>query len=298
MTSSEAELCVRENSPKPSASPIKWYQAVLLWIIPWYVFIVVSLVFALPYHNHKESTWVLLLLATVFFVVLFNRSATDENTWRQYCWGLCVLALGLATGVGLFTYNQFLGNYWHSRDSHSYANVLPSEDAAGYADAGKLAFADEARLDTSRALGYKDADIFCVAPILDEVPLKEIQFWAVGVDCCERRGTFDCDDAWDPDARSGVVVVSPDRNWHDQYALAVRQAEQAFKLASAPEPVFVRWVVDPDRVTRNYFRFGVGILIVATVAHGVISGVFSHVLRTTVAKKGKKKGSGGRSPRG
>ena len=34
-------------------------------------------------------------------------------------------------------------------------------------------FAEEARLDVSRALGYKDVDVYCVAPVLDDAPLTE-----------------------------------------------------------------------------------------------------------------------------
>jgi len=47
-----------------------------------------------------------------------------------------LVALVAATVVGVFAYGEFLGKYWNARGSHSFANVLPSEDAAGYADAG------------------------------------------------------------------------------------------------------------------------------------------------------------------
>merc|ERR1719401_1948671 len=260
----------------------------MIIILPWYVFISVSLTFALAYHRHKLATWALLFFAAVALLVLVNW--LKDEKWQFYIVALCLVALVAATFLGVFTYLEFLGKYWNARGSHSYANVLPSEDAAGYADAGKLVFADEARLDVSRALGYKDVNVYCVAPVLDDSPLTEVQFWAVGVDCCDRRGSFDCDDAWDSDARSGVVV-SPLRHWHAQYALAVQQAEHAFELASTQQPVFVRWVVDPDKVTRNYFRFGMGVLIVATVAYGVVSCVFAHVLRVDSYRRAKKRSS-------
>lgn len=280
-----------DGSPRAgkSGKDINGCQEILIIIIPWYVFISVSLLFALAYHRHKEATWALLFFATVALLALIKWVDPDEK-WQFYTVAMCLVALVAATVVGVFAYGEFLGKYWNSRSSHSFANVLPSEDAAGYADAGKLVFAEEARLDVSRALGYKDVNVYCVAPVLDDAPLTEVQFWAVGVDCCEQRGSFDCDDAWDSDARSGVVV-SPLHGWHSQYALAVRQAEHAFELASAPEPVFVRWVVDPDKVTRNYFHFGVGVLVVAVVAHGVLSCVVAHLLRT--ARPPRRGGGGG-----
>lgn len=278
--------CVRDRASRTPAKEISTCHSLMLVFFPWFVFIAVSIAFAIPYHQYQNLVWALVVSAALIFVFLVNREMRDQyRPWRFYCAVLCLVALLLATFLGLFTYDQFLGNYWHSRDSHVYANVLPSEDAAGYADAGKLVFADEARVDVSRALGYKDVDVFCVAPIVDDAVMTEVQFWAVGVDCCERRGTFKCDDTWDPDARSGVVVSS-ERQWHAQYAMAVQQAAYAFEIASAPGPIFVRWVVDPDKLTVNYFRFGMGIIILATVLHGVISAIIAHILRSTTAKRG------------
>ena len=55
-----------------------------------------------------------------------------------------------------FAPGNFYSIYWLYHDSHAYANVLPSEPAAGYLDAGKLVFADEAHIDARRGMGFKD----------------------------------------------------------------------------------------------------------------------------------------------
>merc|ERR1719159_1832451 len=52
-------------------------------------------------------------------------------------------------------------------EAREYHNVLPSEPAAAHADAGKITFAEAARIDTTKAVGYKAASTYCVAPILD-----------------------------------------------------------------------------------------------------------------------------------
>ena len=54
---------------------------------------------------------------------------------------------------------NFYSIYWLYHDSHAYANVLPSEPAAGYLDAGKLVFAEEAHIDARRGMGFKDRDV-------------------------------------------------------------------------------------------------------------------------------------------
>lgn len=58
----------------------------------------------------------------------------------------------------LFCAGNFYSIYWLYHDSHAYANVLPSEPAAGYLDAGKIVFAEEAHVDAGRGMGFKDGN--------------------------------------------------------------------------------------------------------------------------------------------
>jgi len=175
----------------------------------------------------------------------------------------CGVAICLSSVIGILAYDGYISQYWAFSDSHIYTNVLPSEAAAGYADAGKLIFADEAQVDGRHALGYKSGHVYCVAPIRDESVGSSVQFWAAGVDCCGARGSFTCDDAWDARARSALVIRPED--WHPEYALAVKQAEAAFGLASSQNPAYVRWVLDPDAVQLNFWRVGTSIMLVAVL---------------------------------
>jgi len=181
----------------------------------------------------------------------------------------CGVAICLSTVTGLLAYEVYISQYWSCSDSHIYTNVLPSEAAAGYADAGKLVFADEAHVDVRHALGYKSGHVYCVAPIRDESMSSSVQFWAAGLDCCGARGSFMCDDAWDARARSALVIRSKD--WHPEYALAVKQAEAAFGISSVQNPAFVRWVLDPEAVELNYWRMGTSILLVAVLIDFIYS---------------------------
>ena len=87
----------------------------------------------------------------------------------------------------------------------SYLNVLPSESAAAHADAGKLLFSLDTKVDTSKTVGYRAKHVYCVAPIMDYATTV-IQYWAVGVDCCQGRGQFACGDV--VDVKVGMVFFT------------------------------------------------------------------------------------------
>lgn len=238
------------------------------------LFVVNCYFFALAFQRTPRMVLTVILTAFAVSCLQCSRSARQpEHLFRFYASAACAVAIFLSTPVGLLAYSSFFSEYWFCRGSHSYANVLPSESASGYVDAGMIVFADEARIDASRGVGYKDVHTFCVAPILDDADdVKRVQFWAAGIDCCGPRGTFACDDAWDKQAHAGIVVSPTRPDWQPQFALAVKQAEAAFGIASANEPVYVRWVVDPERVQLNFWRVGNGILLGASMVHLMLSG--------------------------
>jgi len=129
----------------------------------------------------------------------------------------------------------------------------------------------------------KSGDLWCAAPIVSSANQEFSGFWAVGTNCCDARGGFVCDDAWSAEARSGMVVESDSRfEGHDraQYLNAIRQAEVAFAIDSAEDPVLVRWVVDPEKVQNNLWWFGMGTFLAFAVAHLVFSCVLISFLRT------------------
>eukprot|EP00439_Symbiodinium_sp_Y106_P022459 s1649_g2.t1 len=81
------------------------------------------------------------------------------------------------------------------RRSMTYENVVPSENSAIVADAGRVSFATEAFLDQRRSVGFaaEDGHTYCVAPVASRVSrAAEVNFWAVGVDCCSLQGHFEC----------------------------------------------------------------------------------------------------------
>lgn len=236
----------------------------------WVVFSVVCLLFGLTYHNSQAEIWCLVCLGAVglSMMAITAQSAGDTKQLTFALWLLASLILGAA--VGLCAYDFCIAEYWHSQKLAARENVLPSEDANAYRDVGKIVFADEARVDASRSVGYMDSSTYCVAPVASDAPMDKVQFWAAGVDCCGSRGSFTCDDSWNPKAHGGVVInpgfntiIGPDV--HAQYLKAIKLAEVTYAVASAEEPILVRWVADPDKVELNIWTAGLGVVLGAII---------------------------------
>lgn len=229
----------------------------------WLLFGGTSVLFGLSYHSSRALLWLLLAIGSVAF------GGMAFQSWRLRrivpgiagMWFLFAMFLGAAVGYGV--YECCIQWYWRSRTLDARANVVPSESAAAYANVGEIVFADEATIDPSRAVGYKDKHTYCVAPILGDAPPEKVQFWAAGLDCCGSRGSFYCDDAWNPKAKSGLVIHKVIFGEMADYHKAVKMAEVTYEMASAEEPIFVKWVANPDQVELNIWRAGLGVLIAA-----------------------------------
>eukprot|EP00440_Ansanella_granifera_P075076 gb/GFBE01081476.1/.p1 GENE.gb/GFBE01081476.1/~~gb/GFBE01081476.1/.p1 ORF type:complete len:295 (+),score=50.75 gb/GFBE01081476.1/:1-885(+) len=261
---------------KQTALPSNFELASLV-VIPWGLCVTICYLFATAYHRSPLMVWTIVVAAFAVCAAQVRPEQHRQDSQSHSATVMsCLAGISGSSAFGFVAYAAFYSKYWASHDSHAYANVLPSEAAAGYADAGKLIFAEEARIDVSRAMGYKDGTVYCVAPILDDSDAGKIQFWAVGQDCCGPRGSFSCDDAWDQKAHAGMVL--PQRSRQPQYALAVKQAEAAYGVKSASEPVFVSWVVDPERVELNYWRLGNGVLVGVCIVFLVLMGTVAITL--------------------
>merc|ERR1719401_1668359 len=109
-------------------------------------------------------------------------------------------------------------------DLNTVENVSPAAvGGKAYMDASTLIFTKGTYVDKTRALGFKDSDTYCVAPItIGDVPFAVYDFWAVGVNCCNPFGG----DCWcgamgSPTANTGLRVM--DNSKRAFYRLAVQQ---------------------------------------------------------------------------
>merc|ERR1719160_747011 len=145
------------------------------------------------------------------------------------------------------------------RTSH---NVLPSQPPESHADAVSLTFADGTVIDDTKAVGLKMVEggphTYCVAPILDDTQAERVEYWAIGVDCCEGVLSFNCGDAANPLNTQGLVVpditnsgdilwssfekyLAPPLGRRDLFTQAIKMAEATHGVTSATTPMMLEW---------------------------------------------------------
>lgn len=290
---------------------------VMLITVPWLLVVTIAVLFAFVYHTLHHLVWIVIIFLALFSAGLYlaglsgptdahasahlvaARTSSDRNSpfeRREYYMPsvylvlgmLCCIAVFFSTILGYWSYHTYMAFYWSYKSSGEYTNLMPSEPAVAHADAGKLIFSDFTRIDTTRAAGYKDGTVYCAAPILDDTPISKVEYWAVGTNCCSQRADFNCDDSWNPKAKSGMVVLESNPwlpNNHGQYMNAVRLAESTFQILSAKEPIFVRWVAEPEVVQDDFYRSGIGFLLAEIFIYLLVSVIFGIMSLGAVQKK-------------
>lgn len=257
--------------------------------IPWLMFVTLSILFTFAYHHFYLLVWMLVLVWMCFafiFMVLRDRMG---GSYYLFLGILCLFAVVNASLCGGYNYWMHMFHYWSFDENRGYTNVLPSEPAEGHQDAGTIVFSNTARVDTTRAVGYKSGTTYCVAPIMDDTQLDRVEYWAAGTNCCNSRGDFTCDDTWNPRAKSGVVILdmipgdaqisTGDTSvglslWAPilpYYKKAAKQAEAHFAITSAKHAIFVRWVADTQVVQDEFWRAGTGFLLAVVLIYLLIS---------------------------
>ena len=136
-------------------------------ILPLVTYFTITLSYALVCHhwvgaNVKRFLFIV-CLASVGIVALavFLLSLSSRMHGRGYSFSGILTLVAVVAGniVGVYIYSQFFSQYWAYDMNPTYANVLPSEPAAAYADAGIIKFASSARIDTTKAVGYKSGKV-------------------------------------------------------------------------------------------------------------------------------------------
>jgi len=200
------------------------------------------------------------------------------QTWNltKYIFVFGVLGFAILAGgvVGTSVHLKQLVDYWPYYQKQHYTNVAPDEPAAAHSDASVLVFMEGARPDATRATSYKrNKVLYCAAPIdvedsEDATQTTNIQYWAIGQDCC--KNGFTCDDATNSKARSGLVknkmegadligqgiLSNDDMNYYDK---AVLMAVTKFDLTSPKERLYVHFVEDVEKARQAHWSQAWGV---------------------------------------
>mmetsp|Transcript_101834 Transcript_101834/g.296930 ORF Transcript_101834/g.296930 Transcript_101834/m.296930 type:complete len:464 (+) Transcript_101834:181-1572(+) len=236
----------------------------ILILAPWLVFMWVLLVWVLLRHYSTDTSAVLtalLAIAAAAMILLWMMGKRWGPVSLLVLGMLSLLAVCSGTVVGALGWHTYWRQYWWLQTGTRTEGNTAATSAAGLIDSAIIGFWDDGAkrtiqgtyVDNFRSAGYKDDHFYCVAPILSpetaDGTFARVNFWAVGIDCCQLTGSFYCDDSRKASAGYGVVMLDegfpcPDCHEH-KFRAAIQKAEALHGLVSVPNAVLVRWVQNP-----------------------------------------------------
>lgn len=269
-------------------------------LLPWAAFVVVLLA-GLFLRHWSRTAWACLLVAFLASQVL----AVARWLWRgrpasgvtRVTRAVMTFAMAIAgCAVAGTLWHHYMRQYWwmHTGVRYDSALTTASTPAEGRADAAWVRFAGPASgspagnlsvVDTSRAAGYRDGSIYCAAPVMSSASfgssVVRVNYWAVGIDCCQGSGSFTCDAARSSRGEYGVPLLSggmPCAGCNAaRFEQAVRKAEALFGVVSAPGALRIRWVAsaadaqrDLGRKVLTCFLFAAFVAFLATAIMAVV----------------------------
>lgn len=259
----------------------KWGFQILV-LAPWVLFSWVVLIWLIVKHS-----WESLVLFFVATQIILSLACTGVGYLGKGQFGypvfglgvLCLFATVAAMLVGIYGWNNYTEQYWWTTTGPSYNGLMPTDIAQAYSDAAVLRFTtdnstvDGVAVDHMRSAGYRDGGIFCVAPILNaaatQASLTRVQYWAIGIDCCDNVGNFYCDDSRMHTASYAVVMLNGGMPCvgcnADKFRAAVEKAENLFGFVTASGALHVRWMSDANTFSSSLYWKTFSVILISVV---------------------------------
>jgi len=258
--------------------------------LPWFTFSALFAAMSFSFHyQHPAAAWLLVLLGLIItaasgFIAYRYHSRERDPTWLIFSTLALLLAVMLAAIFGDMNFWYNMQPFYDIENLNTYPSVNPArEKGQQLMDAGRVYFADGTGLDMRRAMGFKNLDLYCVAPIVHgEEALASYDFWAVGINCCSGVSSdFRCGEFNNPHARSGLRLMRDDQR--PFFRLAVQQAEAAYNI-KATHPLFFYWMQDPVAEMNAYRDDGFKYYLLGIFTHFAFN-LFCVVVFTVLGSK-------------
>jgi hypothetical protein len=248
----------------------------LPWLIFCLVFWVVS--FSLHYKNPFVCYVIMFLALSAVLVIAYfafeairkkTKDKFHEPTWLFFLFITSFLAWLLGVIAGDINFYHYMEPYYDVTNLNTYDSVDPSRmRGQQLMDAGRVMFAPSSQLDLSRSMGFKNLELYCVAPIVggnDPRHMPTYDFWAVGMNCCSgNRADFHCGEFNQNQASAGLRLMRDDQRAF--YRLAVQQAEAAYNIR-ADHPLFFYWMHDPIEEVNAWMDEGIKNYMLGIMTH-------------------------------
>jgi len=235
-------------------SHTRWtpHKAIVLGAyMPTVFFVVLVTLFTYAYAFSPIAPWAIAVLSADIAIVRCWPPALGQKGRNRWDWSpmfICIFAVGAGVSLGLVNYSN-IEAWIHATYLNEYKEVTASTSPEAVADAGVLKFASGTSVDVASSAGYRAWPYtYCAAPIVgQDSPEDPVGFWAVGVNCCNSRGGFDCDSTPDKEARHGIRLDSHrldhiyGRNVKENFLRAVDMSAAANGLVAAKSPALVAW---------------------------------------------------------
>lgn len=280
----EAEPLLHEEKPKPpfmrwSRRRMNVLPILTSVILPWLLFTGVAAAIAFDLHYHHPAIMYVFVGAAALVIFIVGAAALRERSRKNaerepYWWMFLFISMSLAFTAacvaGAFIYRHYMLGYFESQNLSTYSDIYPNRVSGKQVmDAGSIVFVNGSFVDVKKSMGFKNVDIFCVAPIALAGNMSEsYDYWAVGKNCCGgNQADFHCGGFNDATARSGVrLMYDWDRPY---YRLAVQQAEATYKITAA-HPLFFEWTHDVAEKTDGWNEEGHELFLVLILSFFIL----------------------------
>jgi len=219
--------------------------------------------------HYQQPMFAYFIVFLCFLVVVWSGvSAADEArkkvvgigrepTWYIFMFVTLFLAWGCGLMFGDANFFKNLQPFYDIANLNTYPKIDPSKfRGQQLMDAGRIVFTPNVKLDLRRSMGFKNLEMYCVAPITvgdENVSYRTMEtydFWAVGTNCCSGNDAdFHCGEFNNPRAHAGLRLMRDEQRAF--FRLAVQQAEAAYSI-KAVHPLFFYWMQDPIEEVNAY----------------------------------------------
>lgn len=243
-------------------------------LIPWFAFLITFILFSSKLYFADPDvaiasvcgSCVTLIIVIIIARVRAHRSR-HHSGWISFVVVMVVVNFVFGYLVGEYNFFTNMLPYYDVISLNSYKNVDVSlDDINGNVlmDAGRVEFFVEGtQVDLARGNAFVASHTYCVAPIVRGSTMTNFDFWAVGLDCCEKDSSvWSCPETSVPAARGALRVMSA--TMRPYFHLAVEQAMSVHNI-TGKNPLFFFWVGDPRSELEAWKANGMYVFLVSVI---------------------------------